>query len=385
MFGAALRCGLCLLVMVSVVLGGCSTPGPSAQPNLVGIGPGTGPAALAYSPDGALLVDFRRFYNELVVQDARTLEARHRIKGRDAPTAGAFASISFTPDGRTVAVAGLDDQLTVWNVAQWTELRRFPETRGVTGAVIFPDGRMVAAAGPDDFARLWDVESGVEVGRLAGHAGALTSIALSPDAKTLATGSMDRTVRLWNVESRELIATLEGHVAPIMSLSFSPDGKALASTAACFDVRLWQAREVDRAATPLIDPGSETAARRSGLIANRAAIFLLTLPIFPLGLSVMPAGVDYLNPAFVCPIAYSPDGRMLAMLHHLEDSATAKAYKIEVYDPAVQSRISTYAGAFFGGFSGALAFSPDGTTLAMGGITKVIFLDPRTGEERRRQ
>jgi hypothetical protein len=379
----ALRCSLCLLVVVSVVLGGCSTPGPSAQPNLVRVGPGIGPAALAYTPDGALLVDFRPFYNELVVQDAKTLEARHRIKGRDAPTAGAFSTISFTPDGRTVAVAGLDDQLTVWNVAQWTELRRFPETRGVTGAVMFPDGRMAATAGPDNFARLWDVESGVEVGRLAGHAGALTSIALSPDAKTLATGSMDRTVRLWNVESRELIATLEGHVAPIMSLSFSPDGKALASTAACFDVRLWQAREVDRAATPLIDPGSEAAARRSGDIAAQAAILVFSFPVFPLNVLLM-HGVDYLNPAFVCPIAYSPDGRMLAMIHHLEDLSSAKAYKIEVYDPAAQRRLSTYAGAFFGGISGALAFSPDGTTLAMGGISKVILLDPRTGEERQR-
>ena len=380
----ALRRGLCVLAMASMVLGGCSTPGQSAQPKLVRVGPGIGAAALAYTPDGALLVDFRPFHNELVVQDARTLEARHRIKGRDAPTAGGFASISFTPDGRTVAVAGLDDQLTVWNVVQWTELRRFPETRGVTGAVIFPDGRTVAAAGPDDFARLWDVETGVEVGRLAGHTGAVTSITLSPDAKTLATGSMDRTVRLWNVESREMVATLEGHVAPIMSLAFSPDGKALASTAACFDVRLWQAHEVDRAATALIDPGSEAAARRSGDIATRAATFVLFLPVFPLNLLAMQEGVDYLNPAFVCPVAYSPDGRMLAMIHHLEDLSSAKAYKIEVYDPAAHRRLSTYAPAFFGGISGALAFSPDGGTLAMGGITKVILLDPRTGEERQR-
>ena len=62
-----------------------------------------------------------------------------------------------------------------------------------------PDGQTVASGSDDKTVRIWDVESGECMQTLEGHSNWVTGVVFSPDGQKLYTASNDQTIRHWLV------------------------------------------------------------------------------------------------------------------------------------------------------------------------------------------
>ena len=155
-------------------------------------------------------------------------------------------SISFSPDGSTLASASTDIRL--WDATTGAPKHTLTgHTGGVYSLVFSPDGQTLASGGQETI-RLWDAVTGAHKRTLTRHTNWwINSVSFSPDGRTLASASgqrkygnpLDDIIWLWDAVTGERKHTLTGHTDWISSVSFSPDGQTLASAGA--DIRLWDA------------------------------------------------------------------------------------------------------------------------------------------------
>src|SRR5262249_10858631 len=108
-----------------------------------------------------------------------------------------------------------------------------------------PDGRRLASAGLDQTIKLWDITTGQEVLTLRGHLDSVFCLAFSADGHQLASGSADNTVRVWDATPLEPqptpeYLTLRGHTGAVTDVAFHPtDGRSLVSAGTDGTARLW--------------------------------------------------------------------------------------------------------------------------------------------------
>jgi WD40 repeat protein/serine/threonine protein kinase len=114
--------------------------------------------------------------------------------GRFGP-AGVKPSIS--PDGRVLATIQ-GDTVRRWEVATGVEID--PPFKGrvdeFASVAFSPDGKTIAAAANDGPIQLWNVACGQQAGTLQGHSRQVWYLAFSPDG-TLVSNGWDNTIRLW--------------------------------------------------------------------------------------------------------------------------------------------------------------------------------------------
>nr|WP_245916081.1 WD40 repeat domain-containing protein [Merismopedia glauca] len=191
--------------------------------------------SVSFSPDGKTLASGSldrtiKLWNRETGQEIRTLAGHNKE----------VLSVSFSPDGKTLASGSVDRTIKLWNRETGQEIRTLRGHNDVVHSVSFsPDGKTLASGSVDRTIKLWNRETGQEIRTLRGHNDVVHSVSFSPDGKTLASGSVDRTIKLWNLETGQEIYTLTGHNDAVWSVSFSPDGKTLASGSDDSTIKLW--------------------------------------------------------------------------------------------------------------------------------------------------
>jgi WD40 repeat protein len=294
---------------------------------------------------------------------------------------GKPSSITFNPDGKTLASAG---PVRLWDAGSGKVRSLLEEVAGHSFAALSKDGKTLAVGGMWAAVRLWSLPPGKEpelVDEVSG--GFAVAVALSPDGKWLAIGSEkklfvwdvekrkfrfqwedkdettlptfealafspdskflafaggnhhekasgDVDIRLWSVETGGVVRKLQEHKRKVVALAFSPDGKMLASASREESIRVW-------------DPVKGEVVRE--------------LP-FPNCQS----------------LAFAPDGKMLASAGYVTGA------DIRLWNPTTGDELPPIKNSGLGLTS--LAFSPDGKTLAAAGGARAIRLwDVKSREE----
>jgi WD40 repeat protein len=145
------------------------------------------------------------------------------------------ASISFSPDGKTIAVNWLGGSLRLYNVATAEERGRSRDVHFAGTSIYFsPDSKSFATGGGNNphCVRLWDAKTAQRIEQFPGHTSPVQAIAFSPDGKEVTTGSWlrgDRSVITWDAATGKPLRLREAPVGGITGVVYSPEGKHLAS------------------------------------------------------------------------------------------------------------------------------------------------------------
>jgi predicted metal-binding membrane protein len=250
--------------------------------------------AIAFSPDGGTLAAAGadgtvRLWETGTGRTGRVVRPDRRRSGAGADP----LAVAVSRGGAVVALARLDGAVDAWDAATGRALREPPRRDRAASTIAFPPSGATVAVGYGDGAVVrWDLDRGEAIWALPPTGTTYATLALSPDGRTLAVGG-------WYA-----------------ALAFSPDGRTVA-------VGGWY--------TPLTLRDAATGRERRTL-ASAAAVRAL---------------------------AFAPDGGLLAAIGDNEvmlwDTATGDAV---VALPTPSTR--------------AVAFAPDGATLTSAGFNGVL-------------
>jgi WD40 repeat protein/DNA-binding SARP family transcriptional activator/type II secretory pathway predicted ATPase ExeA len=325
----------------------------------------------AFSPDGRVLAAGTArgsliFWN--LASGARLGPVLHHPRGQESR-----GNLAFAPDGATLYTSVQGGKTIVWDVTRRRRVRTIP----LGGMLAVSRNTKTLALGqPDGSIILADAATGRRRRVLTGHSTAVMGLAFSPDSATLASASGDRTAILWDVATGKARETLRGHAGSVTGVAFSPDGATLYTSSLDDSVIAWDltrtrglARRLTRAASPVVgvafsprDPNLLALAQRGGPVM----LWDLAKRIRVGKLAVVGGWANA--------VAFSPDGRTLA-------AADADG-TVVLFDIATHARAGRPLRRPHGPISApyqrrdisGIAFSPDGRLLATAGLDGSMVL-----------
>jgi WD domain, G-beta repeat/Anaphase-promoting complex subunit 4 WD40 domain len=195
--------------------------------------------SVAFSPNNISLASASKMIHLRDMSNGKEV-GRFRAHGGDFMTESCSTlSITYSPDGKSIASLGDDEAVRLWDVSTTHKIWEAKGHNVPIGSVAFsPDGRLLASTFENTI-RLHDVSTGTVIGSLEGHSAYVSSVAFSANGKMIVSASLDGTVRLWEVFTRGQICVLDGHCGYIYSVAFSSTCRQVASGGADATVLIW--------------------------------------------------------------------------------------------------------------------------------------------------
>jgi WD40 repeat protein len=323
-----------------------------------------------------------------------------------------YIAVAAAPDGATIAAAGFEGPVHLYDVASGEVMTLYGHEGMVTDLDFSPDGRLLVSAAQDHTVRVWQLPERRDriLGRVAGAAFFPT---FAPDGAHVAAGASDGRVHIWDVASGAE-RVLSGHTKAVSDVAYAPDGAILASQGRDQTVRLWDlatgASRVVATTAPWTDFGRLVFSKDGHRLA--CSLDLDTLAILDVASGARVC--TFAGHGFNLAHAFSPDSAEIAFTadhevrlgelatcgsrplyaHDVDKSAYAVVFSPDGRELASASDDGTIGLYDLGAgtlrrLTGhdmdvyAIAFAPDGRTLASGSFDKTVRLwDLATGAAR---
>ncbi|UBF23886.1 hypothetical protein K9N68_19255 [Kovacikia minuta CCNUW1] len=203
-------------------------------------------ADISFSPDGKMVAIAENIYPDRH-QTAAKIKGKVTLWKIDASTPfrslvaheDKINSISISKDG-IIATASSDSTVKLWNQDGYPIKTLRGHANSANSVSFSPDGKTLASAGADNSIKLWNL-AGQELKTISGNTSSVLSVSFSHDGKLLVSGSDDGTIKVWNVSDGLPLATLKKNDRQVNSVSFSPlNNHLIASAGNDNRLSIWQ-------------------------------------------------------------------------------------------------------------------------------------------------
>jgi serine/threonine protein kinase len=231
------------------------------------------------------------------------------------------------------------------------------------------DGKSIASAGNDKTVQVWNADQqnrsawGTGISTYVGHTATVRDLAWSPGGEFIASASDDATVQIWNAQNGQNVLTYKGHSSKVYGVSWSHDGKQIVSGGFDKSVRVWDAQTGSDRASYTADAEVQGVAWS----LDKTQIALVTIDTA----EVLDVSGHTLNLRFsyqghnglsVYDLAWSLDG------HHV--ATVSSDQTMQIWD--ARTAAPTFKSELFNNSVWGVGWSPNGTYLAAASKDKTV-------------
>jgi WD40 repeat protein/serine/threonine protein kinase len=166
----------------------------------------------------------------------------------------AVRTVAYSPDGQSIASAGRDNQIILWDTESRREIRTLVGHQDWINNLVFDSsGSTLYSTSSDGTLRVWDIDAGRNLSTPITLNDELWGLAISADNQWLAYGTESGEIGILDTQTLTVQHTITGaHTNLVFALAFSPDSATLTSASGDSSIRFWDVASGEPLTEPLV-------------------------------------------------------------------------------------------------------------------------------------